>query len=265
MTTVRSALLVALFTAGAVVGAGAVEMGSSAADGPPTVIVGQRVEADFYGSLDDEIPFTVDLFNTDDRELTAVPVSIAGWPVDHAEPASLTPRSWTPVGLISIPDCDREPTAALELTVDGRPVEVELPSHAGGMLGYLLAEYCGTSQHLFVEPSVEASSVDDAGLQIEIRIPGHGHRRRGEIQVVAIRAEMAGVAVEADDLPVILSRDGALTLTTRWTVDNCGPATRSHVTPDVRLIGADGTEVNSWLGERGVAVLARYIAVECGP
>jgi hypothetical protein len=208
---------------------------------------------------------TVDVFNTADRELTARPVSIGGWPIDDAEPASLTARSWTPIRLTAVPDCEREPTTIFDLSIGGRPVAADLPSYAGEMLAYLRLDHCGTSRQLFVEPSIEATSADDAGLLIELRVPGHGRRRVGDVTITAIASEMLGVVVESDDFPATLPVDGALTLVTRWTVADCGAATRNHVVAAFQLLAADDTRVEAWLGDRGIAVLARYIAVECGP
>jgi hypothetical protein len=255
----------ALFALGAAVGAGAVGMASTAASRPPNLVAGQVVSVDYDPSAAASIAVSVEVYNAGDHDITARPVSIAGWALtgDESEPRVLSARSWTELALSAVPMCDGPLTDVIMIEADDAQHRVVTGRHLVERLSYVRQDYCGLGRHVFVEPEPVSTSIDGTELVMDLRLPAHGRTLLGEQVITGVYAQTPGFTVLATGVPALFRPDVALTISVRWHIEDCRVAARNVLNLGLTFITDGNVVVEAWFGDRGVALLTRYVAAQC--
>lgn len=265
MTTPRALVLAALFIAGSVAGAGAVALASSTSSPPPRLVTA-TFGPNYELSSDGAIALTVDVFNPSDDDLPVTVTSIAGWPVPEGTLSKqvLAGRSWTQIEVNAALDCAATPSDLIELDAGSELLVVSLEPAIHDHLSFVHGEHCGSGRQVRVETEVESVSNVGDGLRIDLRLLGHGRQPIGNLQITDARTSLPGSSVTLVGLPAELGVDGSIVLTTHWTVhDACVLAHEAMPEPNITFATGENFALDTWLGERGVAVFARYAAAEC--
>lgn len=259
----RSALLV--FVLGAVVGAGTVGLVSSAGNAPPNLVAGNVVGVEYDPAVAASISVSVNVYNASNRAITALPTSIAGWP--HAGEKTgvqeLPAKSWTELVITALPDCDRVLTNVAVVEVDATQHQIVIGPHIAERLSYARQDYCGLDRRLYLEGEPEAASVEGDALRMDVRLPAHGRTMLGEQLITNAFAQTPGWLVQVDDLPVTYPPDESTLVSVSWHIQDCRFAAENAVAPSIRFTTEGNVVVESWLGDRGAAMLARYVATQC--
>lgn len=260
---VTSALLG--FALGAVAGAGMSVLVSSTADPVPNLVAGNVVSVEYDPAAAASIAVSVNIYNASDDDITALPTSIAGWPYAGDETGNqvLPARSWTELAITALPDCDRVLTNVAVVEVDATQHQIVIGPQVAERLSYVRQDYCGLDRHLYVEPELIAASSEGNSLRMDLRLPAHGRTMLGEQLITDAYAQSRGFIVEMDGLPATYTSDASLVLSARWSIRDCPAAVEGVLAPSIMFTTEDNVVVDSWLGDRGVAMLARYVATQC--
>ncbi|HEX6336308.1 MAG TPA: hypothetical protein VFZ85_05090 [Jiangellaceae bacterium] len=267
MTAPRSTTLAALFVAGTIAGAGGVALASSAAGSPPSLATGPLLSSDYELSAEGLVTLAVDVFNSSEQDVPVVVKSVAGWQVSGSEPDSevLPARTWTRLEITTMPDCDAVITEVMTLDAGSYSLDVPLEHGIPQMLRRLHDEFCGLDPYVFATMEVASATADDQGLGMSLRLLGHGREPLGDLQITDTRPSLSGSTFRVTNLPVTLAVEGSTMLDAHWTVDDCTVALQAIVRPAVTFVTEERVVIEAPLDDRGVALLARYIANVCTP
>lgn len=263
MSAPRAVVLAVCFVAGSVAGAGAVALASSS---PPPRLVAAAFGLNDELTSEGAITFAIDVFNPSDDDIPVTVTSIAGWPVPDEELGTdvLVGRSWTEIAVNAALDCAAMRSDLIELDARSESLAVALEPSVLGQLRFVHGEHCGSGRQLSVEAEIESVSDVGDGLRIDLRLPGHGRQSIGDLRITDARTSLPGSSVELARPPAQLGVDGAIVVTTKWTVhDACVLAREAMPEPNITFATEENFALDTWLRERGVAVFARYAAAEC--
>jgi hypothetical protein len=255
-----------VFALGAAAGAGVVGSVSSAASPSPNLVAGNGITVNYDPMADDSIAVSIDIYNASDHDLTALPTLVAGWAVAGDEPAPqvLFARSWTALSVSALPVCDEPLTDVVVIEADATQYQVATGPHLVEQLSYLRQNYCGLGSHVFIEPEPVSTSVEADALRMDLRMPAHRRPMLGEQLITGALSQTPGFTAEADGVPATLTADEPLAVSVLWQIQDCQTAAESVTGPSIAFTTDDDVVVESWLGDRGVALLARYVATQCG-
>ncbi|HEX5994765.1 MAG TPA: hypothetical protein VFY84_06450 [Jiangellales bacterium] len=267
MTAPRAMTLAALFVTGSIAGAAAVTLASNASDAPPTLIAGPVSYVDYEQSADGLVSLTVEMFNASERAVPVAVTSIAGWlvSISDANTPVVPPGTWTQLEITAAANCDVERTNAIAVDAGAHKLAVELDQSLDHILHSVHDELCGSTPYVFATTEVESATADDQGLRIDLRLLGHGHRPAGDLHIIDAHSRLTGTTFHVANLPRELPVDGSTAVDAYWIVDDCPMALDAMVHPAVTFLTMEGVLVEAPLDDRGVAVLARYIAQRCTP